>query len=112
MDLRQEICAAYCSYYKPGKEQEETCRGFAVLQRHPPLWKHLPRILQTHHAEGWGSEIHDALAGLICASCPFHENDCDFVQHVEGAVPCGGFIVLGLLLESGDSTIDNIREIV
>jgi hypothetical protein len=56
--------------------------------------------------------MHDALAELICASCPFQENDCDFVQHVKNAVPCGGFIVLGLLLESGDFTVDNIREIV
>jgi hypothetical protein len=112
MDLRKEICAAHCRYYKPGKDREETCRGFAVLQSHPRLWKRLPLILPQYHAEGWRSTMHDALAELICASCPFQENDCDFVQHVKNAVPCGGFIVLGLLLESGDFTVDNIREIV
>ena len=112
MDLRKEICEVHCRYYKPGRDQEDTCRGFAVLQSHPLLWKHLPLMQLNHYPGGFGSTTEGALAALLCASCPFQENDCDFVQHVEGAVPCGGFIVLGLLLESGDLTIENIRKIV
>ena len=112
MDLRKEICEAHCRYYKPERVQEETCRGYAVLEGHPRLWEHFPLEPSGYRPSGMDSATEQVLSRLICGTCLFRRNDCDFVQHLQGAVPCGGFLVLGLLLESGSLTIDNIREIV
>jgi hypothetical protein len=52
----------------------------------------------------------EMLAGSLCVLCPFYEDGCDFVQQRESP-PCGGFLLLCHLLESGVISIDNIKDV-
>jgi hypothetical protein len=52
--------------------------------------------------------IEEALVKHMCITCPFYEKDCDFIQYKGISPPCGGFILLGQLLESGSITLEDI----
>ena len=51
------------------------------------------------------------LRKVLCPACPFYEGDCDFILQEGDALPCGGFIFLGLLIERGIICIDDVRNI-
>ncbi len=42
MDLVKNLCANFCSYYKPAKKEELACRGFIVVKRLIEMGKHIP----------------------------------------------------------------------
>ena len=74
----------------------------------------------TGGPERSGNEITEKLINHVCNVCPFQENDCDFIEfHRTGRssseqkrpMPCGGFIFLSLLLDSGVICIDDVRNI-
>lgn len=46
----------------------------------------------------------------LCPTCQFYENDCDFVLNSKGTLPCGGFKLLGYLLDKGIINIDDIKK--
>jgi hypothetical protein len=48
------------------------------------------------------------MARSLCSACEFREHDCDFAQD-RMARPCGGYVFLIGLLESGEITIDDIK---
>jgi len=50
----------------------------------------------------------DMLVKHICVTCPFYEKDCDFIEHGKNSPPCGGFILLGQLLESENISIADV----
>lgn len=67
----------------------------------------------------------EELKNTMCIVCPFYENDCDFVSTtpthplgkggiggVKKSIPCGGFILLGLLIEKSIFSIDDIQNII
>lgn len=57
-------------------------------------------------------ETEEVLKKFLCVNCPFYKSDCDFVQQKEKSSPCGGFILLGHLLEKNIITIDNITCVI
>jgi hypothetical protein len=98
------ICRPYCMFFKDGQKEEMACRGAEAVEllvnrgsvdpAAVPVLKKEPTIWQRHR---------DALTDRICRSCPFFPGDCDFQggDQAEDAEPCGGFILLALLYESG-----------
>ena len=50
------------------------------------------------------------LMKLICNRCKFKEKDCDYRGLVQNALPCGGYILLSLLLEKGILDEDKIQD--
>ncbi len=43
----------------------------------------------------------------MCIVCDFHEHDCDFMEDRK-APPCGGFVLLSLLVTSGQIDLDEL----
>jgi len=103
--LSQTLCLTFCSYYKPGKNEELVCRGYAVVER---LQQRGKAISFNKSKKAVDPATVVGLRKALCAACDFQEKDCDFIQD-KTALSCGGFALLAQLLESGEITIDDVR---
>ena len=108
MDLVKNICGNFCSYYKPLKDEELACRGFVVVKALMEMGKQVS-LEESNKRPGPLTE--EGLRKVLCLKCPFYEGDCDFILQEGDALPCGGFIFLGLLIEKGMICIDDVRDI-
>lgn len=106
--LKEKLCLNFCPYYKPVKTNELACMGFLILER---LLKKGKKIPFDKSAKILNGITEATLVQNMCVFCPFHESDCDFIQKKEKALPCGGFIFLGHLLETNIISIDDINNI-
>ena len=103
--LVKTLCLKYCSYYKPGKNEELACRGFRVVER---LMQAGRTILIENPGISADRQVMDQLIQSLCSVCIFHEYDCDFFQD-RVSQPCGGFVLLSQLLGSERITIAEIK---
>lgn len=107
-ELIELICKNHCRFFRPGEKEELSCRGFDFLaeslalgniekwtllfrdERPPERFEHDPRIER-----------------IICESCEFREDDCDFMGGEEkgDAVPCGGYVLIARLLRAGEEEV-------
>ena len=106
-NLHEILCSRFCPYYKPSKEENLACKGFMVVERFISEGNEIPFIKSDKICD-IGTE--KTLREHLCVSCPFYENDCDFAQHEDGASPCGGFLLLGILMEESFVTVDDIKK--
>jgi hypothetical protein len=102
--LEQTLCLQYCTYYKPDKNEALACRGYAVVERFLREGKNL--VVDDHRRE-FEPAAAELIVNKMCTACDFHEHDCDFMQN-RSARPCGGFVLLSQLLESGAIAIEDI----
>jgi hypothetical protein len=107
-EIIKRVCAKYCRYYKPAKNEALSCRGFLVIAH---LLREGKEITIRERSASIGTRTEEALAENMCVACPFFPDDCDFSLRQKGASPCGGFLVLGRLVEEGSVCIDDIRNI-
>ena len=105
--MERRLCKIFCPYYKPLKNDEFACRGFSVIER---LIKEGKKIVFEKSDRVISTATEGMLIKTLCLTCPFYEEDCDFISSRRDAKPCGGFTLLGNLLESGILTIDDIRK--
>ncbi len=103
--LEQKLCLKFCSYYKPGKNEELACKGYMVVERLLREGKDL--VFENNSCES-SPELSDRIVKTLCITCDFHEQDCDFMQD-RTARPCGGFVLLKKLLRSGVITIEDLE---
>jgi len=108
VDLVKNLCGNFCAYYKPSKDEELACRGFVIVKRLIEMGKQIP-LEKSNKRPGLQTE--EGLRKVLCPGCPFYEGDCDFILQEGDAMPCGGFIFLGLLIEKGVICIDDVRNI-
>jgi len=100
------VCRPHCRFYRPGEKEEMSCAGYDFIARRisdklaarlvkkfedaapPKVFEHDPRI-----------------EAILCRSCPFQAEDCDFMGEdiIENAVPCGGYVLIKRFLEAGVS---------
>jgi hypothetical protein len=106
--IREGLCRNFCPYYKPSKNEELACLGFAVIER---LIGKGWSISFDVRDNGFEERTQTALLEVLCAACPFFENDCDFVTG-SGYRPCGGFTLLVRLLDEKVVHIDDIKNII
>ena len=106
--LNELVCQRFCTYYKPSKKEDLACQGFIVIER---LIKKGREITFENPAKNAGASTKKRLRSEICPSCPFYKDDCDFIMGKAGSLPCGGFVLLGYLLEAGIVSIDDIENI-
>jgi hypothetical protein len=116
--LIRNVCAGYCSFYKPGKDEELACKGFLVLG---DLALRKDEIALNVQEKMIQDETRDRLYGILCVRCPFFEDGCDFAAGRRGetretaqedATPCGGFLFLGACLEQGSIDIQAINQVI
>jgi len=105
-DFKDYVCRPYCIFFKEGQKEELACRGAEVVEKLVLIGQidmnglpHFDKncLLWQKYAE--------ILAGYICATCPFRAEDCDFMSEEPagpdaGIEPCGGLILLTLLMEN------------
>lgn len=104
----KDLCRNFCSYYKPSKEEELACRGFAVLKELTESGTQIPFERSDRRP---GLQTVEGLREVLCPTCPFYDGDCDFILKEGEALSCGGFILLGLLIEGSVINIDDVRNI-
>jgi hypothetical protein len=102
--FQKYICRPYCMFFKDGQKEGVSCRGAEAVERlvhqgsvdlaNIPALRKEPAAWEKHK---------DILGARVCRLCSFFPRDCDFQgeEEVEDAEPCGGFILLALLYESG-----------
>jgi hypothetical protein len=105
MDLKNRLCEDCCPHFKPGKNDELSCKGYLIIEKLLQDGKDIPfqkadRVL--------AETTEQALTRYMCVACPFYEENCDFIGHGKNSPPCGGFTLLGQLLESSNITIADI----
>ena len=100
-----KLCLNFCPYYKPGKDKTIGCGGFSVVKR---LLEKGRKLNLENPAMQPCKTTKKLLLQRLCPGCQFYENDCDFVLNGKVALPCGGFKLLGYLLDKGIINIDNI----
>lgn len=96
-ELTQKLCSPFCVYYKPGKNEELLCRGYEVVER---LLQRNKKVSCSPSGTQREPLLAEALIQELCLTCPFFEQDCDFMQD-RAARPCGGFVLLAENIESG-----------
>ena len=98
------LCLNFCSYYKPGKNEELVCRGYEIAERLIQRGK-LPELAGAVRA--FDRARAEPLAQRMCVQCDFGPEGCDFMLDRKAA-PCGGFVLLAQLLETGVIAIEDI----
>jgi radical SAM protein with 4Fe4S-binding SPASM domain len=101
--MRHLICRGHCRFYRPEKDEPETCLPFAALSlgaaSQPQLSKALAGLAPGHPV----ISLPPALLDAFCRRCVFRNHGCDFAAAPDDpeAAPCGGLKVLASLLAQG-----------
>jgi hypothetical protein len=98
------LCLNFCTYYRPGKNEELACRGYEVVARLVRQGRSLDFAVSDRKFDRGRAE---SLVERICVRCNFQKDGCDFMLDRE-APPCGGFLLLARLLEAGTITLEDI----
>jgi hypothetical protein len=106
INLDERLCLNFCPYYKPSKNDELACMGFLVVET---LIERGKKITFDTSEKKLNAVTEETLMQNMCIDCPFYEDDCDFIQQKEKSLPCGGFTLLGNLLEANIIGIDDIK---
>ncbi len=106
------ICKSFCKFYKPERDEALACRGFDLV---------LNLVGEKKINEARISEITDFtlsdypfdefLKERLCKKCDFVIDGCGFRDdsyHGKKKVPCGGYILLTMLLSKGIIRIEDI----
>jgi len=95
--LKNEVCLRFCPYYKEGKKEDLSCRGYAVVERFLQQGRLVSIPASCSKCDPAGIEL---IVQRLCMYCDFHEDGCDFFQD-RTARPCGGFALLAGLIADG-----------
>jgi hypothetical protein len=106
ISLKKKLCLNFCPYYKPSNDNDLACMGFLVIERLIKKGKKISFKKMSKALDGMTEKL---LKKHLCTVCSFYESDCDFAAQKENASPCGGFILLGHLLETNIITIDDLN---
>jgi len=102
------LCANFCQYYKPGRNEELACQGFVVVHSLITKGRKLSQEKPAIAAKPDARTL-EGLKDRVCSACSFREADCDFVLSNGTAMPCGGFVLLSHLLGSGELKLEEIE---
>lgn len=108
INLREKLCLHLCPHYKPSKKEELACKGYLIVERFVEEGREIPFVKSDKLIDAVTERM---LRQHLCSTCSFYESDCDFAQQQEGAFPCGGFLLLGKLIEEHILSIDNMKDI-
>jgi hypothetical protein len=103
--VREQLCSRFCFFYKPLKDEKEVCEAFIVVERLNAQGS----ISFELAPESTDLSTKHALFSVLCPSCPFFYEDCDFAAG-EDSPPCGGFVFLSIALKKGLIDIDKLTD--
>jgi len=93
------VCSPWCRFYKGAKE-EMACAGLLFFQTRFER-NNLNKLLQTLETMSWNASEDGLLKGVLCDRCDFRVEGCGFREGEEDSPPCGGYILLELLVRQG-----------
>jgi len=105
--LRKKLCSEFCTFYRPGREEETGCLGFHVVN----ALLEQKRTVDFSQRSGRPRTCADTLSRNMCPRCQYYEDGCDYAATVENAMPCGGFVFLLHLLDEGVIAVDDVKNI-
>ncbi len=107
------ICRPYCAFFKEGQKDEMACgaalMAVSLMENGLLTIASFPELEEVDNAQR-GDRL---LFELICRSCPFVLDGCDFRLPTPpaDAVACGGFVILCALYRTGTVTSEMLRTI-
>jgi len=115
--LVELLCAGYCSFYRPEKDEDLACKGFIILERLLDEQKEVPARTEKMVLS---TKTENDLFQALCTGCPFFEQDCDYAswkrgeggnEPCEAMYPCGGFLCLGHCIDHGTVDIQDVNRV-
>lgn len=103
-DFNTYICRPYCMFFTEGAKEEMACLGARVVEQLADQHRIDPdRLPRLKKKPGVWKQHKGRLEKIVCSRCEFKAEDCDSQSPAppDDAEPCGGFILLCLLLENG-----------
>jgi len=105
-DFIDYVCRPFCMFFREDEKEEMACRGAAVAERLAGKAVFDPGHagLLPKDADAWTDAARDALLfEHVCLACEFREEDCEWRSDdpPHDAEPCGGLILLALLMSRG-----------
>ncbi len=101
MQYRELICGRMCRYFKPEKHEDPGCGGVEWLKPRTGLDAALSALQARPSDMLHGLDPNDPRLWVVCNSCEFRIDGCDFRDPEvapEDCEPCGGLrAVAGLL---------------
>lgn len=113
-DIEDIVCRPYCSFYREGVKEELICNGGLLLEK---LLKNILLSPEELTDVADGSSLspmeYAELEEIVCRPCPFLADGCDFRSDPPpaDAEPCGGFILLALLVGKNVVHMARLKEI-
>ncbi len=110
-EFRDYVCEPFCVFYRAGDKEDLACGGALTVKN---LVK--SRSLSSAVLSGLRKEKHPGpgrnvpLDTTVCTGCAFFAADCDFQSgnEIPDAEPCGGYILLDLLITNGLISLDEL----
>ncbi len=114
-EITSIVCRPHCRFFRPGEKEELSCQGYKFLaQRMRPDGEAMRAAREMARKEAPPSIFeHDPrIESVLCASCDFREEDCDFMGGMDlpDAVPCGGYVLLKRLMREGVTEVSEWLE--
>lgn len=113
-DFSAFICGPYCVFFKEGQKEDMACgaapAAMELIRRGLVSIEDLPNPPDDQYLRRDNQHLRE----IICRTCPFVLDGCDFrlPEAPDDAVPCGGFVLLRLLLDTGVIEPGTLRAIV
>lgn len=113
-DIKDYICKPFCSFYVEGAKEELICNGARVLEVLMAKRMLGPGEITAMDRRGlpsaWKNPV---LEEGVCGNCAFQAEDCDFQSEnpPPNTEPCGGYILLVLLVANDLVTPEGLAEI-
>lgn len=95
---REIICGGFCSFYKPGKNEDLKCGTYAFLARNLSTGEIRHAALKSSPRPDYSRDRE--IRALICDRCEFLVAGCDFREGFPSS-PCGGYAIVEGLLKRG-----------
>jgi hypothetical protein len=103
-DFKTYICRPFCMFFREGQKEDLTCQGARVISQLVKVRKLNPHRLPCNGKNsGLWKEPDPILDSIVCRRCSFEKEDCDFRSNdpPSDSEPCGGYILLRLLIKKG-----------
>lgn len=112
-EIKDYICRPFCSFFREGVKEELICRGAEKVGALVESGLLHVAALPGGKEDFSSPALRDGgLESAVCRGCAFREEDCDFQTEKSppDAEPCGGYILLFMLMENGVISIDDLTE--
>jgi len=112
-DIKDFVCKPFCSFYREGVKEELICNGARLVEILIKKGALTPlKFSGIELGSSLSAGEYAQLEEIVCRPCPFLADGCDFRSAAPpvDAEPCGGFILLALLVGKDVVSIERLKE--